>query len=78
MREGEFIQEIIEKNENVHVYPNRTDGKGSICSFKKIYIQDITQFPFNFIFYGISGETEVGEWTNIYIPEDSIIQEMKI
>ncbi|MFA5086663.1 MAG: hypothetical protein WC468_03720 [Candidatus Paceibacterota bacterium] len=78
MQGPEFIQGLIQKTPKVHVYPNRMDGGGRITSYKSYYYRDTSSFPINLLFNGAPEKTDNDYWTEITIPPDSIMQEIKI
>ncbi|MCK9578203.1 hypothetical protein M0R01_01760 [bacterium] len=78
MKGSEYIQGLICKSKNVHVYPNRTDGQGHMILYKSYYVRNISAPPTNFFFYGAPEKTEKDYWVDILIPPNSIIQELKI
>lgn len=78
MKGPEYIQGLVEKTTDVHVYPNRTDERGYIISYKTYYVRDVSSWPINLAFNGAPKRTDGDSWINILIPPDSIIQGMKI
>lgn len=78
MEGDRLIPGIIKYNANVNIYPNRTDGKANIYYYRSTEIRDLSKFPFNFIFHGKSGRTEIGTWIEIHLPPDSIMHGAKL
>jgi len=78
MKGDEFVQELKVKTPNVHVYPNRTDGGGNIISYQSFNVRNTSAWPINLLFNGAPKKMKKDSWTDILIPPDSIIQEIKI
>ena len=78
MQGREFMQGLIAKTPSVHVYPDRTDGKGYIITYKSTFFRYTSSWPINLVLNGVPEETGANYWTEITVPPDSIIQGMKI
>jgi hypothetical protein len=78
MQGPEYIQGLIEKTPNVHVYPNKTEENGYITSYESYNFRNLSSWPINLAFNGAPERTSKASWTNICIPPDSIMQGMKI
>ncbi len=78
MQGPEYMQGLIEKTPNVHVYPNRTDQRGYILSYKTVDIRNVSEWPINLAFNGAPKRIDRDHWTEILVPPDSIMQGMKI
>jgi hypothetical protein len=78
MQGPEYMQGLIKKTPEVHVYPNRTDERGNIIFYKSFYVRNVSAWPINLAFNGAPERTDNDSWTDILIPPDSIMQGMKI
>ncbi len=78
MQGTELIQGVIEKNESVHVYPNRTDERAYIYRYRSLDVRNLSPWYIQIFFYGTDEKIEKDSWIDISIPPDSIIQGVKV
>jgi hypothetical protein len=78
MRGGELVPGIIQKTDDVHLYPNRTDNQANIYTFKSVYHKDFSWWPISFIFSGAPERVDKETWTEIRVPPNSVIQNIVI